>query len=298
MSIIEDWVCHLQAAGKARRTVEVYQQAAESWTDYLDGGDPTEAGRKELEAWVAALASRPNRRRPGRKLSQAYVSQHYRAVQQLYRWLHEVEKEIDENPFARMSAPQVAEKPVDVLTEDQLKALLSVCEGTDFYQRRDMAMIRLFIDTGARRAEIAKLRLEDVDLKLQTVRVVGKGGRVRIIPFGTKTAEALRRYLRKRARDPHAESPKLWLGKVGPLQPDSVRLMLKRRAKEAGVPNVHPHKFRHTFAHRWLADGNGEIDLMRLCGWKSRRMLEIYGASAADERARAAHRRAALGDRL
>jgi integrase len=85
---------------------------------------------------------------------------------------------------------------------------------------------------------------------------------------------------------------------MGEMTDNGVYQALRERAKKAGVADWRPHRHRHTVAHQWLCEGGAEGDVMQICGWKSVQMLQRYGASAASQRARDAHRRLALGDRF
>ena len=160
------------------------------------------------------------------------------------------------------------------------------------------ALTKEFERAGMRRLR-GSYRME-VDLDDDVAIVTGKGRRPRTCPFGSRTAQALDRYLRARSRHPHAQLPALWLGANGraAMTDNGIAQMIRKRGRDAGIEGLHPHMLRHTFAHAWLAQGGGETDLMRLAGWKSRQMLNRYGASAADQRAREAHRHHGLGDRL
>jgi site-specific recombinase XerD len=250
---------------------------------------PLEAAtRADLEAFMADLLAR-------RTASTAAT--YYKVLKVLYAWLLD-EQEIQVDPMARMKPPLVPAKPVPIVAADGLKRLFAACAGASFEARRDTALIMLLLDTGARREEMAGLTLADVDLDLDVLLVLGKGRRERALPFGRKAGEALDRYLRVRARHKDAELPWLWLGKKGRLTAWGLVQMLRRRGAQAGLPGLHPHQLRHTFAHEWLVQGGAETDLMQIAGWKSRTMLQRYGASAADTRARESHRRFSPADRL
>lgn len=221
----------------------------------------------------------------------------YRCLQQFWKWLVE-EDEVETSPMAKMRPPAVPEAPVPIFTEDELRRLLKATEGKGSTERRNNALLWTFIDTGVRLGEMGGMTVDDVDLDGGGISVLGKGSRRRNVPIGPRSTAALDRYLRQRARHPKAHLPALWLGPKGGLTDSGIAQVLERVAAAAGVEGMHPHRFRHTFAHQWLASGGNEGNLQRLAGWRSAQMLQRYGASAADERAKDAYHRSGLWEAL
>lgn len=290
---------YLRAKNRAPKTVQTYVQAVERLQAFLaQTGMPqnvADVTREHIESFIGYLL---DHRTP------STAANRYRSLQAFFKFLIE-DGEIKESPMAHMSPPTIPEQSPAVLGEDELRHLIAVCDGQSFEGRRDAAVLRVMVDTGARIGEVLALRwapededLNDVDLDREQLRVYGKGRRWRVVSIGPKTARALDKYLRMRAQHPDKDSRALWLGRRGALTDQGLRLAIRRRGEQAGLGRIHPHQLRHTAAHRWLAAGGAETDLMKIMGWSSREMLSRYAASTATERALAAHKRLRLGEGL
>ncbi|MDA0257041.1 MAG: tyrosine-type recombinase/integrase [Chloroflexi bacterium] len=292
--LMEGWELALTAQNKSVKTVQTYLEGVSRFSAFLrEAGMPREVAnirREHVETWMVELL---------REFRPATVSNRYRSLQQFFKFSIE-EGELAESPMRNMRAPTVPIEPAAVLHDDDLRALLAACRGDDFDSVRDLALLRVFVTTGARLAEVATLTLGDVVIARDAryVSVLGKGRKRRRLPLDNRTARALNRYMRTRLRHAAATSEALWVGHRGPMTISGVQQVVRRRAQHAGLGKLNPHRLRHSFAHSFLKAGGEESDLMQLAGWSSRAMVVRYGSSMREERAHAAHQRLGIGDRL
>ena len=237
-----------------------------------------------------------------RTVSQGYIDAQHRRLNRFFNWLIE-RGHVESNPMRLIKRPRVEERTVPVVSEGEMRDLLTLLDPAlartsahRFRLLRNRAVLYLLWDTPGRRSEIAMLAVDGVDLEDGTVLVMGKGRRERWMPIGDVVRSVLWKYLQARAAI-RPQAGALWVSEHGQvMQPGWLYLMLKRLGKRAGIPNLHTHRFRHSYAINALRNGMPERVLQLVGGW--RKIPDTYFRTLGAEDARQFHRQASPGDRL
>ncbi|MCP5149543.1 MAG: site-specific tyrosine recombinase XerD [Chromatiales bacterium] len=286
MARIEAFVDALWAEdGLAALTLRAYRADLLALARWLAARDTSlaEARRSDLLAYLAEMAGSPART-VARKLS---------TLRRFYR--HLVRRgEVASDPTDRIEAPRLGRPLPSVLSEAEVEALLEVPDVATAGGLRDRAMLELLYATGLRVSELVGLTLGAVNLAQAAVRVVGKGSRERLVPFGEEAAAWIQRYLvdaRPRLLDGRP-SDALFPGRAGrPLTRQAFWALVKRHAIAAGiVKDISPHSLRHAFATHLLNHGADLRVVQMLLGHTSVSTTQIY-THVARERLRALHAR-------
>ncbi|MGA8575616.1 MAG: tyrosine-type recombinase/integrase [Candidatus Cybelea sp.] len=222
------------------------------------------------------------------------------SIRALYRFL-KITSVLENDPAASIPGPSVAKRrPAPLKVEEVVKLLQTSLAGrTETARLRDAAIMELFYASGMRRAEVAGVRLADVDLAERTIRVTGKGNKERVVVINRTATAAIEAYLRVRAR---SADPALFLGRGGKgLTPQHVWRIFRTIYRVSGIQKrATPHTLRHSFATHLVENGVDLETVRELLGHESLATTGIYLQLAMGHKRRAydeAHPRDRTPDR-
>jgi integrase/recombinase XerC len=278
-TLVEQYLLRCAVEGKSPRTVRAYRESLGRFLAAVPVADPAGVGPEHLYAYLGGFTH----------LALESRHRYFREVRCFFNWLVDAEY-LERSPFRGMRNVRLPQRIVQPFSGDELTRLLAASATDTPMGKRDRAMVLTLLDTGLRCSELVQLRLEDVDLADGRLRVLhGKGHKQRVVPFAGHCRDALDLYIRARGELPGP----LFLAVTGhgelrpdvALQPNGLKQMLRRLARASGIPKVHAHRFRHTFATWAIQHDARELDVQYLLGGDRYRLgVEPEGLGQRGER--------------
>ncbi len=192
-------------------------------------------------------------------------------------WLRE-ENPIRTDPFAKLKRPKLPKPVIQILSEEEIKTLIDAINPATFLGARQYAIVLLLLDTGIRASELCTLTLGHTYLDENKTLVRGKGEKERIVPFANAVKQAIAQYIvawRPQPLDLQDETVFLTINGE-PMTYEALSGMIRALGVRAGIPRLHAHLFRHTFAVQYLMNGGDVMSLKRILGHATLDVTQTY----------------------
>jgi len=275
--LLRDFTACVRAeAGLSENTVAAYRRDLRRWLGTLErsGRGPAEARREDVLEHLAAERARG--------LSPRSLARALAALRTFHRFLV-TEGRAAGDPTGGVDAPRLWSRLPAVLPREEVEALLASPDARTVAGRRDRALLEVLYGCGLRASEAAGLRVDQVSFDLGVLRVIGKGNKERLVPFGDRAREALRSWLAhgrtKAARGASAaDLPHCFLSRTGKaLRREDVWRVVRRHLRAAGIDaEASTHTLRHSFATHLIEGGADLRSVQEMLGHASVSTTQIY----------------------
>jgi len=239
--------------GLARNTIAAYRRDLERFLEHLSGRKRRDLNRLTTDDVIHFMGAEQARGLGPASIARALVS-----IKMLVKFLH-MDGRVERNLIGLMEGPRLWKALPDVLHEHEVEGLIDAVDEGDPFARRDRALLETLYATGVRASEAAALKLADLHLDLEYVRVIGKGDKERIVPIGREAVAALKAYLGTDRPRPAtaAAGEAVFLSRTGrPLDRSAVWRIVRKYGRRAGITkHLTPHTLRHSFATHLVSRG-------------------------------------------
>ena len=264
-----------------------YRYVFSRLSEFLGDVDIEAVTTIDIRRFLAHVATQPGLR--GRPVTRRTVHDVWATLSSLWTWAAR-ELDIPHIIRGKIGAPTYTQKTIDPLTADDIRALVTATAQTRAYTlpngkrtrnrrptaNRDKALVLVLLDSGLRVSELCALTIDDYDMARGRLHVRhGKGNKARYAVIGNRARKALWTYTTARG-ELKTTDPLFAVRGNTPMSRDNIYHMLARLGEEAGVPGVHPHRFRHTFAITFLRNGGNPLLLQELMGHERLETVQVY----------------------
>ena len=267
--------------GKTPSTLRGYNEKLNRFVRWSEGATLSDFGVPLIREYIGHLQaapkydSHPFHESNGEHMSATTLRGHVRVLRSFSTWLNE-EEFTDDNLLARLKLPKAPRKIMQTLSAKEITRLFSCIDPNTSIGCRNQAILTLLLDTGLRSGELLTINVNDVHLDDRWLMVMGKGQKQRVVPFGARFSGLLQRYLDYFRPDPVTDDL-LFLQDDGLLITYStLKMMFTRLSVKAGIPRLHIHLLRHTFATQYLLSGGDAFMLQRILGHSTLEMTRRY----------------------
>lgn len=285
---IEEFISYLSVErGLADNTLLAYRRDLEKYVQYLSKKNISALGHVKRDNVTEYIYHRKKKGLSARSICRGLT-----AIKMLHRFLVR-ERLLQEDPTTLVDTPKLWKRVPDVLSQDEIEAIIHVSQGRGWQRIRDNAILELFYASGMRVSELVGLRMDNVNVELGYVRCMGKGRKERIIPIGKRACAAIKRYCgtaRLRLLKSRISSD-LFLSRLGKkMSRQIIWKLIKGYARKANIKRtIKPHTLRHSFATHLLQHGADLRSVQEMLGHSDISTTQVY-THVDKERLRAVHK--------
>ena len=280
MDGIDSFILDQRLKGNTDKTIKGYHRFLSLFATWLFSqkiNNISDITLQHVREYHLYLINKPAERRGGIRLKKRSIQTYIRHIKVFLSFCH-AEELLSEPLHLKVKTPKAERPTIEIITDEEYSRIMDTFSDNEI-GRRNRAITSLLLDCGLRLSEVIKLETDNINFTKQYIKVMGKGQKERIIPFGSNVRRLLLYYVHERraAKTPNDDKYFFLSIRRKAITSSCIGTLMRRLKKRTGITRLHAHLFRHTFATNFLVHGLGDIyQLSLILGHCEVKVTELY----------------------